>query len=408
VKHRSIVLLLCVIALSVACRRTRTTPPTPIGPPPVAQSPSRAVAPPPPPPPPSESLSAPPTAITDTVALTAFATGFERPVALLAAPGDARRRLFVVEQPGRIRTIDHGHPSATAFLDVSALVSSENEQGLLGLAFHPGFAKNRRLFIDYTDQDGDTHVVEYRVSASDPDRVDPSSARELLRIEQPYSNHNGGDLVFGPDGWLWIGTGDGGAAGDPRGNGQNPDALLGKMLRLDPDAAAPTPKVAAIGLRNPWRYSFDAATGDLYIGDVGQNQWEQLYVVPADHRDGHNFGWNVAEGRHCYDADRCDRSAFTAPVTDYPHSDGCSVTGGVVYRGASLPELVGVYFYADFCTAFVRSFRWSPDGIRDHWDWKAALDPHQTLAQISSFGVDADGEMYLVLLGGDILLLSHR
>jgi len=271
------------------------------------------------------------------------------------------------------------------------------------------FRSNGKLYVNYTDLRGDTHVVEYRVAAAAPDQVDPSTARELFRVAQPYANHNGGNLVFGPDGKLWVGLGDGGAAGDPHGAGQDDRALLAKMIRLDVDSAArPAAEVVAKGLRNPWRYSFDAATGDLYIGDVGQNAWEQLYVVPHDHLTGHNFGWSVAEGRHCYDAARCDRTGFTPPVTDYAHDVGCSVTGGVVYRGKALPALDGVYFYADYCTALIRSFRWRPDGIRQHWEWKPVLDPDSRLAQVSSFGLDHDGEIYVLLLGGDVFRLSPR
>jgi glucose/arabinose dehydrogenase len=397
---------LALVFTAIACHRDpKGPPPTPVGPPP-PPPPAGEVA--PTLPPPSEALTAPPTALTDAVALVPFASGFRRPVALVAAPGDPTDRLYVVEQPGWIRVLVGGRALPKPLLDLSAEVSGANEQGLLGLAFHPGFAQNRRFYVNYTDREGDTRVVEYRVAADDRLRVEPGSARELLHVEQPYANHNGGHLAFGPDGALWIGTGDGGAAGDPRGHGQNPSSLLGKLLRLDPDRPGATPEIVGVGLRNPWRYAFDPATGDLYIGDVGQNAWEQLYVVAADRRTGHNFGWNVAEGRHCYDAERCDRSAFTAPVADYPHSDGCSVTGGVVYRGQALPELAGVYFYADYCTALVRSFRWRPDGIRDHWDWKAALDPGSTLSQISSFGVDHTGEVYLVGLGGDLWRLERR
>ncbi|MBK9031419.1 MAG: PQQ-dependent sugar dehydrogenase [Myxococcales bacterium] len=402
--HRVAVLAVLTV---LACRRDPSPSASPPPVTPAAPRPADPAVDPAAEPPTSEALSAPPAAVAGAVALVPFASGFERPVALVAAPGDPRQRLFVVEQPGFIRVIEGGRRTDVVVLDISALVSSGNEQGLLDVAFHPRFAENQQLYVDYTDRDGDTHVVGYTL-APGGDAVDPASARELLRIEQPYSNHNGGHLVFGPDGALWIGTGDGGAAGDPKRNGQNPTALLGKMLRLDVDAPAPKPEIVAIGLRNPWRYAFDAATGDLYIGDVGQNEWESVYVVPADHRTGHNFGWNVAEGRHCYDAETCDRTPFTAPVTDYPHTQGCSITGGVVYRGPALPVLAGVYFYADYCTALVRSFRWSAAGIRDHWDWKAALDPDGVLSQISTFGVDHAGEVYVVSLGGDIWRLAPR
>ena len=358
-------------------------------------------------PPPSETLGAPPLALAASLRLATVASGLERPVALIAAPGDPRRRLFIVEQPGRIRVLERGALAPKPALDLVGTLARGNEQGLLGLAFHPGFATNRKLYVDYTDVGGDTHVVEYQLAA-DADAIDPATAREVFTTRQPYSNHNGGDLVFGPDGRLWIGLGDGGAAGDPHGAGQDDRNLLAKMLRLDVDTPGARPVIVAKGLRNPWRYAFDRATGDLYIGDVGQNLWESVFVVPADHVTGHNFGWSVAEGRHCYDAERCDRGAFTPPVADYAHDVGCSITGGEVYRGKAIPALDGVYFYADFCTAIIRSFRWAKDGIRDHWEWKPALDPDGTLAQLSSFGVDHDGELYLLSLGGDVYRLEPR
>jgi len=358
-------------------------------------------------PPPSEALGAPPADVAG-VQLVRVATDLERPVALVAPPDDPRRRLFVVEQVGQIRILENGNLKDGRFLDIRKFVSRDNEQGLLGLAFHPRFAENRKLYINYTDRGGDTHVVEYQVSATDPDRVDLASERPVLRVEQPYSNHNGGHVLFGPDGKLWVGLGDGGAAGDPLKAGQDDKQLLSKMLRIDVDAASPKVEIVAKGLRNPWRYAFDPATGDLYIGDVGQNKWESIFVVPGDKLTGHNFGWSVAEGRHCFERSRCDMASFTPPVADYDHRVGCSVTGGVVYRGKALPGLDGVYFYADYCTAVIRSFRWRPDGIRQHWEWKPILDPQSRLGQISSFGVDHDGEIYLLLLGGDILRLSSR
>lgn len=358
-------------------------------------------------PPPSEALGAPPADVAN-LQLVRVAGDFERPVALVAAPGDPRKRLFVVEQVGQIRILENGAVKDGRVLDIRKLVSRDNEQGLLGLAFHPRFAENKKLYIHYTDRGGDTNVVEYQVSATDPDRIDLASERQILRVEQPYSNHNGGHVLFGPDDKLWVGLGDGGAAGDPLKAGQDDKQLLSKMLRIDVDAPRPKVEIVAKGLRNPWRYAFDPATGDLYIGDVGQNKWESIFVVPGDKLTGHNFGWSVAEGRHCYERGRCDMSKFTPPVADYDHTVGCSVTGGVVYRGKALPALDGVYFYADYCTAIIRSFRWRPDGIRQHWEWKPILDPQSRLGQVSSFGVDHDGEIYLLLLGGDILRLSSR
>jgi glucose/arabinose dehydrogenase len=355
-----------------------------------------------------------PPAVVAHVGLEEIVRGLPRPVLITHAPGDPR--LFVVEQRGKIVILDKtdkpGAPPMVArgapFFTIDGL-SDGNEQGLLGLAFDPQFAKTGRLYVDYTTEDKATHIVEYKVS-SDPNRVDPKTARELVRIEHPYSNHNGGNLIFGPDGKLYAGLGDGGAANDPHRNGQNPKALLAKILRFDIDAPNPQPEIVHIGVRNPWRFWFDATTHDLYIGDVGQNLWENVYVVHSDGTQ-HNFGWNVVEGNHCFDADTggsaasCDRTGFTPPVADYAHDQGCSVTGGVTYRGRALPQLDGRYFYADYCTGLLRSFIWTGTGIVDHWDWKPALDKQGLLQQISSFGTDKDGEVYLVELTGSIYKL---
>jgi glucose/arabinose dehydrogenase len=343
------------------------------------------------------------------VKLVEVARGLARPVLVTFAPDDARRRMFVVEQRGRIRILEGGKLLPRPFFTIGGLSEGE-EQGLLGLAFHPKFAQNGKLYVNYTSDDKNTHIVEYRVSASDPDRVDPATAHELIEIDQPYSNHNGGNLLFGPDGWLYTGMGDGGSANDPHKNGQNRDALLAKMLRFDVDNPHPRPERVHFGVRNPWRFWFDWKTGDLYIGDVGQNLWENVYVVSgADHSE-HNFGWNITEGNHCFQSKTCDRTGITPAVADYPHEQGCSVTGGVTYRGKALPVLDGRYFYADYCSGLIRSFVWTrdpsgptaPGWIRDHWDWKAALDRTGRIFQISSFGVDADGEVYIVLLTGTI------
>jgi glucose/arabinose dehydrogenase len=324
-----------------------------------------------------------------------------QPVALTVAPGDATKRLFVVDKGGRIRIVRDGAVLPEPFLDLSRSVSDGSEQGLLGLAFHPGYAENGRFVVNYTDKAGDTRVVEYKVAAGTPDRADPASARELLKIDQPYSNHNGGDVRFGPDGKLYIGTGDGGSANDPHKNGQNRKSLLGKMLKLDVDAATPTAEVVAIGLRNPWRYAFDPKTRDLYIADVGQNKWEEVNVVSLAALAGANFGWNVLEGAHCFSGN-CDQPGLSRPVVEYDHGAGCSITGGAVYRGKALPELDGIYFYADYCTALLRGFRWRDGKVVDHWDWKPALDPRSSLSQITSFGEDADGELYVLSQGGNI------
>jgi glucose/arabinose dehydrogenase len=342
--------------------------------------------------------------------------GLSRPVLLVVAPGDARKRWFILEQHvGRIRIFENGKLSPKPFLKLDKL-SGGNEQGLLGLAFHPRFAETGKLYVNYTAADDDTHIVEYKVSAKDPDSVDVTTRREIIEIDQPYSNHNGGHVVFGPDGKLYTGMGDGGSAGDPLKAGQNPKILLAKMLRFDVSAAKPVPEIVHMGVRNPWRFSFDPKTSALYIGDVGQNAWEYVFVVSGTDGVSHNFGWNILEGSHCYGARTCDKTGFTLPVAEYPHDDGCSITGGFVYRGKALPELDGRYFYADYCTGLLRSFTWTddtstpnaPGWIRDHWGWKSAIDRKGVLSQVSSFGVDHDGELYIVLLTGSIYKLARR
>jgi glucose/arabinose dehydrogenase len=267
--------------------------------------------------------------------------------------------------------------------------------------------------VNLTDRKGDTRVLEFTVAAGNADRVDPASEREVLFVAQPYENHNGGHLAFGPDGLLYVGLGDGGAAGDPHGNGQNPETYLAKMVAIDVDAGAATkPRIVALGLRNPWRYAFDRATGDLWIADVGQELFEEVDVLSAATlaaaaKGGPpvNFGWKVVEGLgHCYAQRSCDQRGMTNPVIEYGHGEGCSITGGYVYRGRRLPRLRGLYFYADYCTAIVRSLRVAPPGkpVTDVWDWRAALDPEERLADLASFGEDADGELYLLSLKGDV------
>ena len=356
-----------------------------------------------------------PPAVAAGVTLSRVATGLSKPVFLTAAPGDDSNRLFVVEKTGTIRVIRNGifDPQAKPFMDVSDRVSRGSEQGLLGLTFHPDYARNGRLYVNLTDRKGDTRVLEFKVATGEPDRVDPTSERELLFVDQPYSNHNGGHLAFGPDGLLYVGLGDGGSGGDPQGNGQNPKALLGKMLALDVDAAErPKPTIVALGLRNPWRYAFDGVTGHLWIADVGQNKFEEVDVLSATSRTAAahggapvNFGWNIVEGLgHCYAQRDCDQHGLTLPVVEYDHGEGCSITGGYVYRGRLLPDLAGLYFYADYCSALVRSFRVGAPRkpVTDVWDWRAALDPENRFANLSSFGEDAEGELYLLSLDGDV------
>jgi glucose/arabinose dehydrogenase len=367
------------------------------------------------PPPGTDKLVPVPADVVGQIKLEEVVRGLARPVAIVAAPGDARKRLFIVEQHvGRIRIFEGGKLAAKPFLDIGSEIGTAEEQGLLGLAFHPKYATTGKLYVYFTTRDKALHIVEYRVSA-DPDVVDPATRRELIDIPHPYTNHNGGHLLFGPDGKLYAGTGDGGSAGDPKRNGQNPTALLAKILRFDVDAAQSSPEIVHLGVRNPWRFAFDVKTNGLYIGDVGQNLWEYVWVVPIDSPK-RNFGWNVVEGSHCYKASSCDKTGFTPPAVEYSHDAGCSITGGVVYRGKALPMLDGRYFYADYCTGLLRSFTWTEDRssptsagfVRDHWDWKPALDRTGQLQQISSFGVDHDGEVYIVKLSGVIYRLAPR
>jgi hypothetical protein len=342
------------------------------------------------------------------------AHGLASPLDLKSAPGD-RSRIFVVEQPGRIRVIRDGTLQPAPFLDVTGRVSSGGERGLLGLAFHPGYASNGRFFVNYTDGSGDTHVAEFHATPG-TDTADAGSERQVLFVTQPFANHNGGGLAFGRDGMLYIGLGDGGSGGDPFRNGQNLGTLLGKMLRIDVDRGNPYAvpadnpflstsgargEIWAYGLRNPWRFAFDGATGDLVIADVGQSQWEEVDVGLASRRGGENYGWNVTEGNHCFQpSSGCNTAGITPPILEYDHGQGCSITGGVVYRGCRLPGYQGTYFYADYCTHFVRSVRLDAGRATDPRDWTAALG--RGLDSPTSFGVDADGEAYIVDQDGEV------
>jgi glucose/arabinose dehydrogenase len=338
--------------------------------------------------------------------------GLSFPVALAAPAGDAR--LFVVEKSGRIRIIEHDTLRTDPFLDISALVSTGSEQGLLGLAFHPDYATNGRFFVDYTDTNGDTRIAAYHVS-SNPAIADPGSASILLEVPQPFSNHNGGQLAFGPDGYLYIGMGDGGSGGDPNGHGQATDDLLGSLLRIDVNGARPYAipsdnpwadsagsrgEIWSIGLRNPWRFSFDRQTHDLYIADVGQGDYEEVDVSTAASGGGRgaNYGWNTMEGNSCYQAASCDRAGLVLPVIQYDHGEGCSITGGYVYRGSAMPDLRGHYFYADFCSGWIRSFRFDGATATDERSWNA-LAPG---GNITSFGEDAVGELYVMTSDGTL------
>jgi len=339
----------------------------------------------------------------DGIVLTEVANDLERPVQLLSAPADAR--LFIVEQRGRIRVLSGGQLQETLYLDVSGELSGGNEQGLLGLAFHPDFQSNGFAYVNYTDASGDTRVIRY-TEQTDGLSLDPASAKEILFVDQPFGNHNGGQLLFGPDGMLYVPLGDGGSAGDPQGNGQNTGTLLGAILRVDVDGGDPyaipadnpfasgggRPEIWAYGVRNPWHNDIDAGGGHMYIADVGQNTWEEVNVAPLNEA-GVNYGWNIVEGPECFQGSACDRTGLQAPVITYDHGDGCSITGGHVYRGQAIPDLVGVYFYSDFCEGWLRSFRWDPDRgtAIDQREWSIP-----DIGNVYSFGKDADGELYIL------------
>jgi glucose/arabinose dehydrogenase len=342
------------------------------------------------------------------------AAGLDQPVQLSAPPADAR--LFIVEQPGRIRVIRDGNLLARPFLDLTAIVGSGGERGLLGMAFDPAYAQTGHFWVNYTGLDGATRIERYAVSA-DPDLADPASARLVLRVDQPYSNHNGGLIAFGPDDMLYIGMGDGGSGGDPLGHGQNLGTLLGAMLRLDVRSADPygipadnpflgtagaRPEIWAYGLRNPWRFAFDAQSGLLFIADVGQSTREEINAVPAS-TGGLNYGWNIMEGATCHSATSCNAAGLTLPIHEYGRADGCAVTGGVVYRGTRLVGLQGTYFYSDYCRGWLRSFRVVSGAATQHRSW----DPGP-LGNVVSFGEDAAGEVYVIDIGGSVFRLEPR
>jgi glucose/arabinose dehydrogenase len=342
------------------------------------------------------------------LALELVVEGLSSPLYLTSPSGDAR--LFVVEQGGRIRIIENGQLLPAPFLDLAGRISSGGERGLLSMAFHPEFASNGFFYVNYTDPGGDTRVERYRVS-TDPRSADVTSATPILTVDQPFANHNGGLLKFGADGMLYIGMGDGGSGGDPQGHGQSLASLLGKLLRIDIDAGDPygiptdnpfagstsaRQEIWASGLRNPWRFSFDRATGELYLADVGQNRYEEINVV-AGSTAGVNYGWNVMEGMHCFQATTCTQTGLTLPVLEYEHPDGCSVTGGYVYRGSVIPGLVGHYLYSDFCAGWLRSFRYANGRVNDARDWAIG-----DIGNVMSFGEDDAGEVYILTAGGRV------
>lgn len=344
------------------------------------------------------------------LATTVVASGLSSPLHLTAPASDPR--LFVVEKPGRVRIVENGQLHATPFLDISNLVSTGSEQGLLSLAFHPQYAANGYFYVNYTDTGGNTRVVRYAVSA-DPNVADATSAKLILTVAQPASNHNGGHILFGPDGMLYIAMGDGGGGGDPFSNGQDTGTLHGALLRIDVDNGDPyaipadnplvgqvgaRTEIWAYGLRNPWRIAFDRATNLLYIADVGQSAWEEVNVTSAA-AGGLNYGWNIMEGRQCFNAGACNSNGLVLPVVEYDHGTGCSITGGHVYRGSAMPAARGHYFYSDFCAGFLRSFFYA-GGATDEREWEVG-----SLGRVLSFGEDAAGELYVLSQNGNVYRL---
>ncbi len=345
------------------------------------------------------------------LAVEVVAGGFSNPVHLTAPSGDPR--LFVVEQGGRIKIIANGQVLGTPFLDISSIVQSGGERGLFSMAFHPQYSTNGYFYVNYTDNGGDSRIVRYSVSG-DAKGADPGTAKLILSLAQPAGNHNGGQVAFGTDGMLYIGFGDGGGGGDPQGNGQNTNTLLGSLLRIDVDSGDPygipgnnpfvgqagADEIWAYGLRNPWRFSFDRVAGQLYIAEVGQNEWEEVNAVPASQAEV-NYGWNTMESMHCYNAASCDTGGLTQPILEYSNSGGnCSITGGYVYRGSTMTEIQGHYFYSDYCSGFLRSFKYSGGSLTDDVEWDVG-----DLGNVTSLGEDASGELYILSDNGNIYSL---
>lgn len=351
--------------------------------------------------------------VADAVALTVVADGFTRPLYLTHA-GDGSERIFVLEQTGKIWILKDGERAEFPFLDISELITQTadrlySEQGLLGLAFHPEYASNGVFFLNYTDRRGTTIVARYQVSLSNPDIADINSGQIIFQLSQPYANHNGGHIEFGPDGYLYVSLGDGGSANDPLGAGQNRQLLLGSILRIDVDSALPyaippdnpfveysraLDEIWAYGLRNVWRFSFDRRTGDLYMADVGQNRWEEINFQPADSGGGENYGWNVWEGTHPFAGGIADNHVL--PIFEYSHDAGCSVTGGYVYRGELIPDLEAAYVFGDYCSGRI----WA--SYRDEeFQWRT-IELLRTDMAISSFGEDESGELYVIDYAGAI------
>ncbi len=324
------------------------------------------------------------------------AGGLRAPTQVAAAPGNAGT-LYVVEQAGLVRVVRNGKIRPKPFLDIRSSVLSGGEQGLLGLAFAADYAKSRQFVVNYTDVNGDTRVVRY---TSDGVKALPRTARTLLFLDQPYGNHNGGMVAYGPDGLLYVGTGDGGGGGDPEGRAQNPASRFGKLLRLDPKRPGAKPVVVALGLRNPWRFSFDRANGDLWIGDVGQSSIEEVDHVARPWKGLLNFGWDAYEGTDRFESSALGPGRLVQPVAEYSHAQGCSITGGYVYRGKKVPAAKGRYFYGDYCSGVVWSLRLVNGVAR-----QLRREPF-VVRNLSSFGEDTAGELYAVSGNGDIYRLT--
>jgi glucose/arabinose dehydrogenase len=322
--------------------------------------------------------------------------GLVEPVQV-TAPRSEPGRLYVVEQRGTVRAVDRGKLRGGFFLDIRELTESSGEQGLLGLAFDPRYRTNRFVYVDYTDRDGKSHVVRYRANGT---RALPATARELFLLDQPYPNHNGGDLAFGPDGFLYVGTGDGGSGGDPENRAQNMQSLFGKMLRFDVRRPGSAPEIVALGLRNPWRYSFDRLTGDLYLGDVGQGDWEEVDYTPRSSSGLVNYGWDVLEGTHPFETKEPGPGRLVGPIYEYSHSRGCTVVGGYVYRGKARPAERGRYTFGDYCSGTVWSLRVSGGKAS-----AVRVEPFK-IPSLTSFGEDATGELYATSHEGVLYRIS--
>lgn len=329
--------------------------------------------------------------------LVRVADGLQAPVHVTSAPGDPGL-LYVVEQGGLVRVVQGGSIRSQPFLDVRAKVRAGGEQGLLGLAFAPDYAKSRQFVVNYTDRNGDTRVVRYR---SDGTKALTASAKQLLFVKQPYSNHNGGMVAYGKDGLVYVGMGDGGSGGDPENRAQNPSSLLGKILRLDPARPAAKPVIVALGVRNPWRFSFDRANGDLWIGDVGQGSIEEVDHVAWPWQGQLNFGWDVYEGRASFENKALGPGRLVNPVAQYSHARGCSITGGYVYRGSTVPSAAGRYFYGDYCSGTVWSLKLVGGVAR-----QIRPEPF-TVPNLTSFGEDGKGELYAVSGNGALYRLAE-